>query len=63
LKVHVSAPPEKGKANQAVVELLAEFFEVPGARITLVSGASRPRKVFRIDGVDDAAFQRRLQGS
>ena len=60
LKVQVSAPPEKGKANQAVTELLAEFFDVPESRVTLISGHSRPRKVFRIDGLDDAILRSRV---
>jgi uncharacterized protein len=63
LKVQVSAPPEKGKANEAVRELLAEFFGVPESQVILVSGQTQPRKVFRIDGLDDAAIKTRISRS
>ena len=45
LKVRVTAPPEDGKANQAVGDLLAAHF---GAPATLVRGHSARRKTFRI---------------
>ncbi len=38
LKVRLAAAPEKGKANQALVELLAEKFNIPKNSITIVSG-------------------------
>ncbi|MGA2500071.1 MAG: DUF167 domain-containing protein [Tepidisphaeraceae bacterium] len=61
IKVQVSAAPEKGKANAAVIEVLAEALGVRECQVVLVSGQTQPRKVFRIDGVDDAEFQRRLE--
>lgn len=61
IKVQVAAAPEKGKANAAVIEVLAEALGVRESQVVLVSGPTQPRKVFRIDGVDDAEFQRRLQ--
>lgn len=45
---HVTAAPEKGKANEAVVELLAERFDVPKSAIALVSGETSRVKKFRI---------------
>src|SRR5436309_10810810 len=39
-KVRVTAPPEGGKANDAVLRLLAEQLELPGGSVTLVSGPS-----------------------
>ena len=44
----VSVPPEKGKANQKVIELLAKHFKVPKSKITLLSGASYKEKMFEI---------------
>lgn len=47
-KVRVSAPPEKGKANSRVAELLAKHFEVPMSRVLLVSGETYREKIFCI---------------
>ena len=38
LKVRLAAPPEKGKANQALIELLAEKFNIPKKSIAITSG-------------------------
>jgi uncharacterized protein (TIGR00251 family) len=47
-EVKVTVPPEKGKANDKVIELLADYFKVPKSFITLVSGQSYKQKVFEI---------------
>lgn len=48
LKIQVAAPPEDGKANKAVTEVLAGWLDLPISAVELVSGASQPTKVFRI---------------
>ncbi|HNY32894.1 MAG TPA: DUF167 domain-containing protein [Fibrobacteria bacterium] len=48
LKIQVAAPPEDGKANKAVIEVLAQWLGVAKSEVELVSGASQPAKVFRI---------------
>ncbi|MGH7821755.1 MAG: DUF167 domain-containing protein [Candidatus Binatia bacterium] len=60
LKVCVSAPPERGKANAAVAALLAGAFAVPVHAVRLVAGAASARKVFEIDGVGAEEMRRRL---
>lgn len=60
LKIRVTAPPEKGKANGAVVDLLAETLGVPRARVRIVSGASSPLKTVEADVPDPEAALRRL---
>lgn len=50
LKVTVSAAPEKGRANQAVVRVLAEALGVDRRSISAVSGQTAARKEFRIQG-------------
>jgi uncharacterized protein (TIGR00251 family) len=62
IKVQVAAAPERGKANQAVIELLAEAFEIKPSQITLLSGQTQPRKTFRLDGIDPAKFSAKLAG-
>lgn len=49
LRVQVTAVPEDGRANKAVVELLAEALGVAKSRLTLVRGATARDKVFRLD--------------
>ncbi|MBA4320746.1 MAG: hypothetical protein C0412_20335 [Flavobacterium sp.] len=46
--VAIKEPPEKGKANQAVIKKLAEYFKVPQSRIVLISGFSSKNKIFEI---------------
>ncbi|UCE19397.1 MAG: YggU family protein [Gemmatimonadota bacterium] len=52
LKVKVTAPPERGKANRSVVRLLAHHFDVKPSQIEIVSGHTSGRKTVRILGLD-----------
>jgi uncharacterized protein (TIGR00251 family) len=52
LKLKVGAPPEGGRANEAVAVLLATTLGVDRGAVTLVSGASSRAKRFRIGPVD-----------
>ena len=61
LKIQVAAAPEKGKANEAVREVLADFFGVKIGQIELISGQTQPRKTFLLKGVNDAAIQQKLR--
>ncbi|MBK9181232.1 MAG: YggU family protein [Acidimicrobiales bacterium] len=51
LKVRVAAPPEGGRANEALAGVLAELFGVKPARVRLLSGASSRSKRFLLEGV------------
>ena len=51
LKMKVTAPPEKGKANQAVIELLSEKLGLNQEFIAMVHGSSTQRKVIEINGI------------
>lgn len=51
LKVRVTAPPERGKANAAVIEALAMAVGVARERVHLIAGEARERKVFAVDGM------------
>jgi uncharacterized protein len=55
--VKVKAPPEKGRANEAVVALLAESLGTDASSIAVVSGHSSPAKVLEVDGMDDEAIR------
>jgi uncharacterized protein (TIGR00251 family) len=47
--VRVNAPPQDGKANQRVIELLSRHFNLPKSSIELLHGASGRKKVFKIE--------------
>ncbi len=49
LRVWVTVVPEDGKANKAVVKLLAKALGVAKTRLELVRGASGRDKVFRVN--------------
>ena len=57
----VSAAPESGKANRALVKLLAKTLGVAVGDITIVSGASSRRKRLRVAGMSPVAAAKRLQ--
>lgn len=49
IRVHVTAAPEDGKANEAVVRLLARALGVAKSRLVLVRGTTSRDKLFRLD--------------
>jgi uncharacterized protein len=59
-KVRVTAPPEGGRANDAVVRLLADTLAVPRASVTLVSGRTARDKIVELAGVEPEEIERRL---
>lgn len=61
LKLRLAAPPVDGKANDALLAFLAKRFDIPKARLTLVSGLTSRRKSVRIMGIDVALVERTLR--
>jgi uncharacterized protein (TIGR00251 family) len=61
LKIKVMAPPEKGKANEAVGELLSMKLGISTDDIEVVSGYSSPSKVITIIGMDDEAIKKAFE--
>jgi len=51
LKLALTAPPVEGKANEAVIEFFADFFDIPRSSVTIASGESSRNKIIRISGV------------
>jgi uncharacterized protein YggU (UPF0235/DUF167 family) len=49
LKIMVTAIPDKGEANQAVVELIAKTFRLPKRAITIVAGKTSRIKIVTIE--------------
>jgi uncharacterized protein (TIGR00251 family) len=54
VKIAVQAPPVEGKANAALIEFLAEFFDLPRHRVELQAGELSRSKVFLVLGVTPA---------
>lgn len=49
LRVRVKAPPQEGRANEAVVETLAAYFKVPKSRVAIVGGFKSKSKIVRVE--------------
>jgi uncharacterized protein (TIGR00251 family) len=62
-KLRVTAPAEGGRANEAVVRLLADTVDVPRRQVALVSGHTGREKVVELEGVEAAEVERRLAGA
>lgn len=61
LKARVRAVPEKGKANEAVLKLLAKTAGLPASRARLLTGDTARRKTILLEG-DGAALATVLAG-
>ena len=59
VRVRVTAPPDRGKANDAVVRLLASQLGVPKSVVRIVRGHTSRSKVIQVEGLDlDDAIKR-----
>lgn len=58
LKVYVTAAPERGKANNAVIELLAESLGVAKSSIRILHGGHSRDKLLTVEGLDASALAR-----
>lgn len=58
--IDVRAPAQEGKANREVLAAVASFFQVPGAKVLLVSGAKDGRKVVDVQDLSLEEACRRL---
>ena len=60
-RARIAAPPERGRANEALCKLLAEALSVPRGSVRVVAGQSARAKVVEIDGLEPAEIERRLE--
>jgi uncharacterized protein (TIGR00251 family) len=61
LRAAVTAPPEDGKANAAVIALLAEAWRLPKSSFEVVKGAAARAKTVRVAGQPAALAERIAQ--
>ncbi len=59
-KVRVAAAPERGKANAAILTLIADTLAVPRSAVTLVSGGGSRDKIVELAGIEPDEIERRL---
>ena len=62
VRVRVSAVAERGKANAALIRLLAERLGLPGSALRVVAGKTSVRKTLEIAGLGEAELRERLGG-
>jgi uncharacterized protein (TIGR00251 family) len=62
-KVRVTAPAEGGRANDAVVRLLAQTLAVPRGAVSLVSGHGARDKIVELAGIEPGEIERRLSSA
>lgn len=62
IKVRVTAPPEKGKANEAIIRLLAEKLNLRKSAISVISGETSRDKKILIQGVSCAELETLCKG-
>ena len=60
VKIKISAPPEKGKANQSLVEFLAKKLDVKRKDVHIISGQTNPVKSVEISGISAEMLATRL---
>jgi len=60
VKIRVAAPPEKGRANQCLVEFLARQLGVKKNAIEILAGQTNPVKQVRVAGVSAATLLEKL---
>ncbi len=50
--VYISEPPAEGKANQAIVNALADFFGIAKSRVTILKGQTGKRKIVELSSYE-----------
>jgi uncharacterized protein len=60
LKISVSQPPENGKANDAVIDLLSKNFNIPISSITILRGHTSRQKTVLLAGKESDVVARML---
>ena len=60
VKIKISAPPEKGKANQHLCKFLAKQLSVKKAAVSIISGQTNPVKSVQVLGISAETLLRKL---
>jgi hypothetical protein len=60
VKIKVSAPPEKGKANKCLIDFLAEQLSVKTSAVSIITGQNNPIKKIQVSGLSAETTVRKL---
>lgn len=63
LKVSLTAPPAEGRANEALIEFLADLLQLPRSSVTIAAGHSSRNKAVRVRGLTAAQVEERLRAA
>lgn len=58
--VHCRAPAQDGKANEAILRMIADRLDIPAGSVRLVSGSRSSSKRIEVEGLADSEVARRL---
>lgn len=53
VKIKVSAPPQKGRANKCLIDFLAKQLGVKNSAVSIIAGQNSPVKKIRVSGLSD----------
>ena len=62
-RARIAVPPERGRANQALVDLLAKALDVSASSVRVVGGRTGRAKVVEVDGLQAVEVESRLMRS
>ncbi|RPH74383.1 DUF167 domain-containing protein [bacterium] len=57
IKIHLTAPPVDGKANQALIAFLSEISGLPESKIEIVAGLTGRNKLVAFTGINSQKLQ------
>lgn len=60
IKIHLTAPPVEGQANQALLEFLSEVLDVPKSRLEIVAGHSGRDKLVSVLDMDAHTVHKKI---
>ena len=61
LKLALTSPPVEGRANEACIEFIAKFLNVPPSSVTIAAGESSRQKLIRVTGIRAAQVEEKLR--
>ena len=60
VKVHLTAPPVEGKANEALLKFLAKILDVPVSHLDIVAGEGGRDKIVSVTDMDAAVLHKKI---
>jgi uncharacterized protein (TIGR00251 family) len=60
IKIHLTAPPIEGKANEALIKFLAEILDISKSQLDVVVGLEGRDKIISVINVDSETLQKKI---